>query len=135
MGRMKLALALLALASYQVSADGSFTGELACYGHLNTDVSTPEGGGYLELGQILKFGLGTTMIGATGLSHTLSVRVISGTRRMTWALDTALAPLHTAPLPLPGPTWRRRGASLGVDMPAVWGQSPAMDFECFLLKK
>merc|ERR1711936_1501189 len=50
--RMKLALALLALASYQVSGDGSFTGELACYGHLTTDVSTPEGGGYLERGQM-----------------------------------------------------------------------------------
>merc|ERR1712183_85268 len=50
--RMKLVLALLSLAAYQVSADGSFTGELACCGHLNTDVSTPEGGGYLERGQM-----------------------------------------------------------------------------------
>merc|ERR1719228_1103378 len=48
---------------------------------------------------------------------------------MTWALDTAPAPLRTAPLPLPGPTWRRRGVSLGVDMQAVLGQLHAMDVD------
>merc|ERR1712183_768186 len=45
---------------------------------------------------------------------------------MTWELDTAPAPLHTAPLPPPGPTWQRREASLDVAMQAVLGQSPAM---------
>merc|ERR1719427_210263 len=48
---------------------------------------------------------------------------------MTWELDTAPAPLHTAPLPLPGPAEERRGASLGVAMQAVLGQLPAMEVD------
>merc|ERR1712212_884448 len=37
---------------HQVSSDWTGTGSLSCYGHLSTDVSTPEGGGYLEQGHL-----------------------------------------------------------------------------------
>ena len=47
---MKLALPVLLLTLDQVSADWSGTGEISCYGHLTTDVSTPEGGGNLSRG-------------------------------------------------------------------------------------
>merc|ERR1712127_119480 len=45
------ATVLFALA-HQGSADWNGSGELACYGHLSTDVSTPEGGGYSEAGRL-----------------------------------------------------------------------------------
>merc|ERR1719427_1176997 len=48
---------------------------------------------------------------------------------MTWELDTAPAPLHTAHLPPPRSIWRRRGASLDVAMQAVLGQLPAMEVD------
>ena len=36
----------------QVSSNWSGSGELSCYGHLSTDVSTPEGGDYLGEGKV-----------------------------------------------------------------------------------
>ena len=49
---MKLVLPVLVLALHQVSADWSGSGELRCYGHYSTDVTTPEGGGYLQEGKV-----------------------------------------------------------------------------------
>merc|ERR1712241_1274051 len=50
--RMKLILPVLVLALHQVSADWSGSGELKCYGHYSTDVTTPEGGGNLQEGKM-----------------------------------------------------------------------------------
>merc|ERR1711862_1037738 len=50
--KMKLLLPVLVLALHQVSGDWSGTGELKCYGHYSTDVTTPEGGGYLQDGKM-----------------------------------------------------------------------------------
>ena len=36
----------------QVSSNWSGSGEFSCYGHLSTDVSTPEGGDYLGEGKV-----------------------------------------------------------------------------------
>merc|ERR1712179_771244 len=47
-----LPVLLVVLVLHQVSCDWTGTGELSCYGHLSTDVSTPEGGGYLEQGHL-----------------------------------------------------------------------------------
>merc|ERR1712037_220186 len=51
--KMKLLLPLLSLAmTTMVSAGWTESGKISCYGHLSTDVSTPEGGGYLEQGSM-----------------------------------------------------------------------------------
>merc|ERR1712179_798833 len=117
-----LPVLLVVLVLHQVSCDWTGTGELSCYGHLSTDVSTPEGGGYLEQGhldcdfiewmgpmawdlrpcssrltldQSGRCGPGITMSGVTGLYHLPPVRVISGIRRMTWVLGTVPVLQHT----------------------------------------
>merc|ERR1711936_898535 len=51
-GKMKEVLPVLLVVLHQVSCDWTGTGSLSCYGHLSTDVSTPEGGGYLEQGHL-----------------------------------------------------------------------------------
>merc|ERR1712179_457482 len=111
-----LPVLLVVLVLHQVSCDWTGTGELSCYGHLSTDVSTPEGGGYLEQGHldcdIIEWdgsnGLGPEAMffkadsgsewevwawdyheWVTGLYHLPPVRVISGIRRMTWVPGTA----------------------------------------------
>merc|ERR1712045_1100998 len=104
----------------------------SCYGHVSTDVSSPEGGDHLGEGTLncniiewggarldlrqcsssptvelsLKSGRGTTMNGTvnTGQCLTPHAKDKSGTRRTTWEQATA----H--------PT----KASLGVDMATVW---------------
>merc|ERR1712013_971653 len=113
---------------------GTGSGVLSCYGHLSTDVSTwgeedtwskgtwtvtllsgmdPVGwdqkpcSSKPTLGQSGRCGPGTTMSGVTGLYHLPPVRGISGTRRMTWVLDTAPVPQLTVLLPLPGQVCRR----------------------------
>jgi len=45
-------LILLTVCVLQGSADWTGTGEIKCYGHVSTDVSTPEGGGFLERGKV-----------------------------------------------------------------------------------
>ena len=47
-GKYKLILPRCA----QVSGDWTGTGQVQCYGHVSTDVSTPPGGDYLERGQV-----------------------------------------------------------------------------------
>merc|ERR1712110_12348 len=47
---MKVVAALVTLALHQATADWSGSGELACYGHVSTDVSSPEGGDHLGEG-------------------------------------------------------------------------------------
>ena len=49
---MKLALPVLVLVLHQVSGDWSGTGELKCYGHYSTDVTSQEGGGNLQEGKL-----------------------------------------------------------------------------------
>ena len=49
---MKLALPVLVLVLHQVSGDWSGTGELKCYGHYSTDVTSQEGGQYLQEGKV-----------------------------------------------------------------------------------
>ena len=49
---MKLALPVLVLVLHQVSGDWSGTGELRCYGHYSTDVTSQEGGQYLQEGKV-----------------------------------------------------------------------------------
>merc|ERR1711962_1025941 len=46
----KLVFAVLSLA--QARADWTGTGEVKCYGHVSTNVLTPEGGGYLSEGDV-----------------------------------------------------------------------------------
>merc|ERR1712198_510814 len=129
---MKVVAALVTLALHQASADWSGSGEFSCYGHVSTDVSSPEGGDHLGEGTLncniiewgvvpldqrqcsssptvelsLKSGRGTTMSGTVSIGPCLTphARDRSGTRRTTWAQATA----H--------PT----RASLAVDMATVW---------------
>ena len=49
---MKLVLPVLVLVLHQVSGDWSGTGELRCYGHYSTDVTSQEGGQYLQEGKV-----------------------------------------------------------------------------------
>merc|ERR1711936_1208031 len=49
---MKAVAALLVFVLHQVSSNWSGSGEFSCYGHLSTDVSTPEGGDYLGEGKV-----------------------------------------------------------------------------------
>merc|ERR1712055_1218901 len=74
-------------------------------------------------------GPGITMSGVTGLYPLPPVKVISGTRRMTWEQDTAPALLHTVPLPPPGLVCRRREGSLGVALSAALELSLVKDVE------
>merc|ERR1712226_1215531 len=50
---MKAVAALLVFVLHQVSSNWSGSGEFSCYGHLSTDVSTPEGGDYLGEGKVI----------------------------------------------------------------------------------
>merc|ERR1712026_208204 len=54
MGTMKLisALALALISTCQVSGDWTGSGRLQCYGVVDTDVSSPAGGEYLERGNL-----------------------------------------------------------------------------------
>merc|ERR1712012_739950 len=115
---MKVVAVLVTIALHQAAADWSGSGEFSCYGHVSTDVTSPEGGDHLGEGtlncilssgeaapldlrqcsssptveQSLRFGRGTTMIGTvgTGRCPMPPARGRSGTRGMTWALATAL---------------------------------------------
>merc|ERR1711931_141178 len=49
---MKVVAALLTLALHQATADWSGSGEFSCYGHVSTDVSSPEGGDHLGEGTL-----------------------------------------------------------------------------------
>merc|ERR1711936_1558642 len=49
---MKAVAALLVFVLHQVSSNWSGSGEFSCYGHLSTDVSTPEGGDYVGEGKV-----------------------------------------------------------------------------------
>merc|ERR1711935_564677 len=49
---MKVVAALLTLALHQAAADWSGNGEFSCYGHVSTDVSSPEGGDHLGEGTL-----------------------------------------------------------------------------------
>merc|ERR1712226_601354 len=133
---MKAVAALLVFVLHQVSSNWSGSGEFSCYGHLSTDVSTPEGGDYLGEGKVIcnivewgggplgpeamffkptagrssRSGRGTTMTGttSTGPRPTPPARARYGTRRTTRAPATAR------------PTRRR---STAVATPAVSGTS------------
>merc|ERR1711990_916714 len=115
---MRVVAALVTLALHQATADWSGSGEFSCYGHVSTDVTSPEGGDHLgegtlncniieweaapldprqcssspTVGQSLRSGRGTTMIGtvSTGRCPMPPARDRSGTRGMTWVLATAL---------------------------------------------
>merc|ERR1712080_530983 len=141
---MKIVAALLTIALHQATADWSGSGEFSCYGHLSTDVSSPEGGDHLGEGTLncniiewgggplgpeamfsnptvglsLKSGRGTTMIGTANIGQCLTghARDRSGTRRTTWAQGTA----H--------PT----RASPAVDMATVWETLSATAAENYL---
>merc|ERR1712071_675049 len=154
--KMKLALPVLLLTLHQVSADWSGTGEISCYGHLTTDVTTSEGSGNLQRGkmdcnivewdgptdwdqrqcssslsqeQSSRSGLGTTMSGETGPYLLLNVRETSGTRRTTWVLDTALAPRLTAPLLHHGKILKMKEVTPDVALQAVLEPSHVKDVE------
>merc|ERR1712183_405735 len=49
---MKVVAALVTLALHQATADWSGSGEFSCYGHVSTDVSSPEGGDHLGEGTL-----------------------------------------------------------------------------------
>merc|ERR1712025_286559 len=49
---MKVVAALVTLALHQAAADWSGSGEFSCYGHVSTDVSSPEGGDHLGEGTL-----------------------------------------------------------------------------------
>merc|ERR1711931_255170 len=126
---MKVVAALVTLALHQATADWSGSGEFSCYGHVSTDVSSPEGGDHLDQRQCssspteelsLKSGRGITMIGtaSTGRCLTQHARDRSGTRRTTWAQATA----H--------PT----RASLAADMATVWATLSVLAAEISLQK-
>merc|ERR1712179_894557 len=156
-----LPVLLVVLVLHQVSCDWTGTGELSCYGHLSTDVSTPEGedtwsrgtwtvtslsgmgpmawdlrpcSSRLTLDQSGRCGPGITMSGVTGLYHLPPVRVISGIRRMTRVPGTVPVLQHTVPLPPPGLVYRRREGSLGVALPNALELSLVKDVENKIIK-
>merc|ERR1711973_422188 len=49
---MKVVAALVTIALHQAAADWSGSGEFSCYGHVSTDVSSPEGGDHLGEGTL-----------------------------------------------------------------------------------
>merc|ERR1711962_1437244 len=49
---MKVVAALLTIALHQAAADWSGSGEFSCYGHVSTDVTSPEGGDHLGEGTL-----------------------------------------------------------------------------------
>merc|ERR1711936_698540 len=49
---MRVVAALVTLALHQATADWSGSGEFSCYGHVSTDVSSPEGGDHLGEGTL-----------------------------------------------------------------------------------
>merc|ERR1711971_214536 len=49
---MKVVAALVTIALHQATADWSGSGEFSCYGHVSTDVSSPEGGDHLGEGTL-----------------------------------------------------------------------------------
>ena len=77
--------------------------------------------------QSLRFGHGTTMSGETGPYLPLSVKETSGTRRMTWVPDTALAPQLTVPLLPHGKVLRRKEVTLDAALQAVLELSHVKD--------
>jgi len=50
--KLLIATSMVLFAVNQVSGDWTGTGQVQCYGHVSTDVSTPPGGDYLERGQV-----------------------------------------------------------------------------------
>merc|ERR1712172_236223 len=143
---MKVVAALVTIALHQATADWSGSGEFSCYGHVSTDVSSPEGGDHLGEGTLrcniiewgggpldlrqcssspmvelsLKSGRGTTMIGtmSTGPCLMPHARDRSGTRVTTWAQATA-------------PPTR---ASPAVAMATAWETSSVLAAEIYLCK-
>merc|ERR1712203_422134 len=49
---MTVVAALVTIALHQATADWSGSGEFSCYGHVSTDVSSPEGGDHLGEGTL-----------------------------------------------------------------------------------
>merc|ERR1739838_1048102 len=49
---MKVVAALVTIALHQATADWSGSGEFSCYGHVSTDVTSPEGGDHLGEGTL-----------------------------------------------------------------------------------
>merc|ERR1712218_592828 len=49
---MRVVAALVTLALHQATADWSGSGEFSCYGHVSTDVTSPEGGDHLGEGTL-----------------------------------------------------------------------------------
>merc|ERR1712029_279694 len=49
---MKIVAALVTIALHQAAADWSGSGEFSCYGHVSTDVTSPEGGDHLGEGTL-----------------------------------------------------------------------------------
>ena len=77
--------------------------------------------------QSLRSGHGTIMSGETGPFLQHNVKETSGTRRMTWVSDTALAPQLTVPLLPPGKVLGRKEVTLGVALQAVLELSHVKD--------
>merc|ERR1712156_863782 len=88
------AIAAALIWTCQVSADWTGSGRLQCYGVVDTDVSTPAGGNYLERGNlrctleewVYETGRGTT---TRPIFPMLNATETSGTRTTTWELATA----------------------------------------------
>merc|ERR1711879_65347 len=97
---MKVVAALVTIALHQAAADWSGSGEFSCYGHVSTDVTSPEGGDHLGEGtlncNIIEWGGGPLGPEAMffkpngGAEFEICARDRSGTRGMTWALAIAL---------------------------------------------
>merc|ERR1711944_287865 len=101
---MKVVAALLTIALRQATADWSGSGEFSCYGHLSTDVSSPEGGDHRGEGtlncNIIEWGGGPLGPEAMFFKPNSGAEFEiwawdyhawdrSGTRRTTWAQGTA----------------------------------------------
>merc|ERR1712241_168607 len=92
---MRVVAALVTLALHQATADWSGSGEFSCYGHVSTDVTSPEGGDRLGEGtlncNIIEWGGGPLGPEAmffkpnSGAEFEIWARDRSGTRGTTWA--------------------------------------------------
>merc|ERR1712001_770258 len=116
---MRVVAALVTLALHQATADWSGSGEFSCYGHVSTDVTSPEGGDHLGEGtlncNIIEWGGGPLGPEAMFFKPNSGAEFEiwawdyhawdrSGTRRTTWVRVTA----HLT------------RASLAVDMATAW---------------
>merc|ERR1712029_1257774 len=127
---MKGVAALVTLALHQATADWSGSGEFSCYGHVSTDVSSPEGGDHL--GEVT---LNCNIIewggGPLG-PEAMFFKPNSGAEFEIWAWDYHDWDSEHWPMPYArdrsgtrGTTWalataHPTRASLAVDMATVW---------------